>query len=119
MKEQVIIRPLLVTVFGLIVWAAHFAVIYGFNALACELGLDRQSAFGLTTVPLTISIVTTVALIVLAIFALSVWKSGSRLEGQQGQTPYFLNRVTITVVAISALAIIFDTIPVYLVGACA
>lgn len=108
-------RAFLFMLSGLFAWAAHFAVIYAFNALACA----RDFASGLV-VPLGVSAATVLALAAVgAIMIMASRRTGPARSFQKGDsTDDFLRFMTIAVAALSALAIIWDGAPALVVSPC-
>jgi hypothetical protein len=84
------------------VWALHFVAVYGVTGLACARGLPQ-------TVPWAIGIATAVALGALAFL---IWISWKNLAA-------FANWMTAAVAALALLAILWETVPLFLVPACA
>ena len=94
---------------GVIIWAAHFTVIYGFTAVACALGLGetRWPWLSLTAV---IVIATLVALAAIVAFALPAARAGLSA---------FENWMTTALGALAALAIVWEgLVPVFMLPAC-
>jgi hypothetical protein len=86
---------------GAIVWALHFAATYGFTALACARGLGAA-------VPYLVSAATMLAILSIAVLL----ARSMRREG-------FEEWLTFAVAAIALVAVVFETVPVFLVDACA
>jgi hypothetical protein len=85
---------------GVIVWALHFAVIYGFTGLACARGWDG-------------AIPSTVALATLAAGALIVIILFKGIRRQE-----FIHWMTTAVAALALVAIVWEGAPVLLVSPC-
>jgi hypothetical protein len=112
--------PIAGAVAGLLVWAAHFGVVYGTNAVACERGLTGRTLLGQPLVPAVVLGATAVALAALAL----VWLRARRrlehgLAGQEGEDePRFLLWLTAAVSLLSALAVLWQGLPVLFVRPC-
>ncbi len=113
--------PIAGAVASLAVWAAHFGFVYAAAAIACERGLAGSSLLGLPLVPLLVLGATVLAL---AAVALAGWHAGRRLEdglaGQGGEGHRsFLAWLAVATALLAALAILWEGLPVLLVGGCA
>jgi hypothetical protein len=86
---------------GAIVWALHFAAIYGITALACARGVPA-------TVPWVIGIATALAVAVAAACVVL----GMRAAG-------FAGWLTAAVAGLALIAIVWEAVPVFAVPACA
>jgi hypothetical protein len=84
------------------IWALHFIAVYGVTGLACARGLPQA-------VPWAIGAAT---LLALGALALLVWISLKNLGA-------FANWMTVAMAALALLAILWETVPVFLVPACA
>lgn len=120
MREQTFFKPLFVTVSGLLIWAAHFTVIYAVNALACERLWMAQRVLGMELVPFLILMATLVAAGTLAVIGVLAFlnRTPSLPDAANERTTIFLRKVTITVLALSFVAVIYQTIPAFIVPAC-
>ena len=95
---------------GVIVWALHFATVYGFTALACALGLGdtRWPWMSLTAV---IVIATAIALGATIAFVAGAVRAGLAA---------FENGLTAGIGALAALAIVWEgLVPVFMLPPCA
>lgn len=120
MREQTFFKPLLITVSGLLIWAAHFTVIYAINALACERDWAYERLLGMGYVPflvLTATLAASVSLAVIGILAL-LGRAPDLPDVSGARVSAFLRKVTISVVGLSLLAVIYETIPAFMVPAC-
>ena len=61
MSDRASIAKMLFMIGGLLVWAIHFMIIYGFTAIACAKGFAITNVFGLGIIPLVIAAVTLLA----------------------------------------------------------
>ena len=121
MREQVFVRPLLFLVGGLVVWAAHFGVVYAVNALACARGFAGASVAGWPAVPGAIALATLIAVLALGAIAWAV-RSGrtpALPDGAAPRTRRFLDHVALTIVGIALLGVVWDAVPAYLLPPCA
>jgi hypothetical protein len=94
---------------GIIVWAVHFAVIYGYAALACALGLGEVRWPG-ATVSVVVVAATVIALgATLAVVVLAM----------RAKTSAFEDWMTAGIAAIAAVAILWEgLLPVFILPAC-
>jgi hypothetical protein len=86
---------------GALVWAAHFAVIYGFTALACARGF-------VSAVPWVTGGATLVALGIAALVMVSAWRERERF------TPW----MAASIAALAMLAIVYESLALLMVPAC-
>lgn len=94
---------------GVIIWALHFATVYGFTALACALGL------GETRWPWMSVTVIIVAATVIALGATLVFVAGA----MRGGLAAFENWMTAGIGAFAALAIVWEgLVPVFMLPPC-
>ncbi|HEV7346211.1 MAG TPA: hypothetical protein VGN60_11335 [Devosia sp.] len=121
MREQTFFKPLLASVSGLVIWAAHFGIIYAVNALNCERRWMDQTVLGMGLVPFAITMATIAAVLGLAIIAALAFldKAPNLPDAANERTSVFFRKLTITVTALALVAVIYQTIPVYVVPACA
>jgi hypothetical protein len=112
--------PIAGAIAGLIIWAVHFGVVYVANAIACERGLVGQSLLGLPLVPVLVLGATVLALAAVALVGLRAWRRlESGLAGQEGEDePRFLVWLTAAIALLSALAILWEGLPVFFVRPC-
>jgi uncharacterized protein involved in cysteine biosynthesis len=106
---------------GLLLWTAHFGVIYGVTALVCARRLADVTILGLGLVPFTIAVTTLVALLAAGlVLALAVGDlRAARQTPERDQTRVFLSAMTATVAGLAMVAIVWDALPVLIVPACA
>lgn len=86
---------------GVLVWALHFAAIYGFTALACARGLAH-------VVPTAIGAASAIALVAVVAIIVSGWRRRAHFE----------HRLSASLAALALLAIVYETIPAWTVPAC-
>ncbi len=121
MEERGFIGKMLLMMGGLLVWGAHFTVIYGFNALACARRFAHLEILGLGIVPLVIGAATIVALTSAgALLAVAVYRRGPfRISANGGSSEPFMRYTTIALAALSVVAIAWNALPAYIVWPCA
>jgi hypothetical protein len=121
MGDAFFIRKSLFAIGGLLIWAAHFGLVYTFNALVCA----RQSAsirlWGVGLVPSVVTGLTLIALAcALAILLLALWRKGpARFWQEDRQVDGFMRYTTIGIAALSLLAIAWSGVPALVVPPCA
>jgi hypothetical protein len=112
-------RQVLLVMSGLIVWAVHFLVVYPFNALACARNFATFEILGIGILPVAIVIVTllSLGLIGAALLAVTAGRAFEQpeIEPSNGR---FLRALTIGIGLLSAVAVIWETIPVFMVPPC-
>lgn len=103
----------LVVLAGPIIWAVHFLFIYAVNGVACArpASYDMWAGF-----PVSSWIIVAASLLALCAMALIYGRRHTRLP-QLGH-PGFLSWLAGALSLLSALAVIWETIPVLLVPAC-
>lgn len=113
--------PIAGAVAGLVVWAAHFGVVYGAIAIACERGLTGRTLLAQPLVPTLALGATALALAVVALVGLRVWRRLEHgLAGQEGEDePRFMVWLTAAIALLAALAILREGLPVLFVRPCA
>jgi hypothetical protein len=87
---------------GILVWAAHFGVLYGFTALACARGFPGA-------VPWVTGVATVAALAALGVVA-------HRLRGRRGDFEAWL---ALAIAGLALVAVLYEAIPLFIVPACA
>ena len=118
-EERAFVRRMFLMLAGLIIWGAHFTVIYGFNALACARGFARLSVLGIGLVPATVVALTAVALAAAAAILYIVWRAGpDRLLPERPADGGFLRYMTVAVGLLSIVAIVWSGLPALLVPPC-
>lgn len=118
MRERFVTQILLMTA-GLIIWAAHLGFVYGLNALACTFDFARLELFGMALTTLTIGVATLVALgAELLVLSFAVAGRGAMGFGGEEQLR-FMGPITATLAGLSAVAVLWQGLPVLVVPACA
>lgn len=87
---------------GVAVWALHFAVAYGFTALACARGWEGA----------VWPVVVAATVVSLAALGAMAWRLRPRL-------PQFEAWLALAVAGLAAIAIAYETVPLFLVPPCA
>jgi hypothetical protein len=95
---------------GVIIWAAHFTVIYGFTALACARAFASAAWLGLSVVQWAVGAATLLA--ALATVALIV-------PAVRAARPGFENWLSASVSGLALIAIVWEGMPAVIVPACA
>lgn len=105
-SQEIPLRRTLRAVFGLLVWAAHFIVVYASESVLCKLSEPR------------VHTVLLMAATVLAILA--VIRAGRNQPDALGGMPLgtFFGRATIALDALAVLAIVFSATAGMLLPAC-
>jgi len=115
------IGELLNLVAGLLIWAGHFAVVYGTHALACARGLHERSVLGFGAVPLVVTLATAAALIGSLVVLGIALRDLRTLRGDDdaSDSQRFLTYTSATIASFSILAIIWVALPAAVVPPCA
>ena len=102
---------------GLLIWSLHFGAIYVFQALACARGFAGREVGGIGIVTVFIAAATLLALLAAAAVIATGWRtSGPAVELTQHDE--FLRRLTILVAGLSAIAIIWQALPILVMPPC-
>ena len=111
-------RTFLYMLGGLIVWAVRFLAVYIFTALACARGWAEAELAGIGLVPASIVLATLLgvgACLVLIVHARR--RIALRPEGDDNAR--FVHAVAALVAGIAIVAMVWETVPAFLVTACA
>lgn len=103
---------------GLLIWAAHFAVVYAFNGLACARGFAGTTLFGIGLVPAGIVAVTVLALAATALVVLRARRGPWPALGTSDEAGRFVRWMTAAFASLSLLAILWIGLPALQVPAC-
>jgi len=104
------------------VWALHFVAIYSLSGLACGQGWLRTQHGGLETVSLLQMAVTLAAWSWLSWWGWRSWRCGRVLQAGDGGDDgrgRFLARLSLSLSAIAALAVLFTALPLPMLPPCA
>ena len=85
---------------GVMVWAAHFALVYGFTALACARGFASAAPW-----------VVGAATLVAALAALAIIATNASSE--------FTRWMTAAIASLALVAVVWEGIPAFIVPTCA
>lgn len=113
--------PILGAISAMLVWAAHFLIVYGAQATACARGGAGATLFGQPLVPALVLGLTLLSLLVVAIIGLRAWRRlRSGLSGQEGEDePQFTVWMAAAISLLAALAIVWEAAPVLILRPCA
>ena len=120
MSDRSSISKMLFMIGGLLVWAAHFTVVYGFTTVACVKGLAVADVLGVGIIPFVIGAATLLAWATTGAILISA-TSGPipPHSARYGETTeHFLQYTAATIAALSLVAIAWNAIPVLLVTPC-
>jgi fatty acid desaturase len=120
MEERGFVSTMLLTVGGLLIWAAHFGLIYAFNTLACTRSFAGTELAGFGAVPFIIVLLTLLALGGAGAVLATAWSGGGfgRPPQDGTATADFLRYMTVAIAIISFVAILWNGIPALAVPAC-
>lgn len=114
MISSVFTRSFLMLFSGPIVWAVHFLFIYGYTGVICARpGLNMQW-LGISVLEWGIGVAGLAAIALLAFIHL-----GNRLAGMRENNAAFLRWAGVGLALLSVLAIVLETLPIFIVPACA
>ena len=117
MRPAPAVPALLFLTGGLGIWAVRFLAGYGFTAVACAKGWRADAIAGIGVVQLGLVAMSVVALGgcgILLVRALGDRASARRSDPGGG----FIGSIAALVAALAMLAIVWETLPVFLVPAC-
>jgi hypothetical protein len=97
---------------GPLIWAAHFLAVYAFTGILCARPAMQKEWLGVNVATWSVFLAAVVALAAIASLQLR-WR---RLL-KDGQTR-FIHRVALGLALLSALAIIWETVPAMLIQGC-
>lgn len=100
---------------GLLIWAAQFAILYAFNALACARGFAAATMLGFGVVPLA---VTAATLIAVSASAWVLWRGLAADDASADATGAFVNYTAIGVAVLGIVAVIWNWVPALIVPPC-
>ncbi|HYD80294.1 MAG TPA: hypothetical protein VEC06_10835 [Paucimonas sp.] len=114
-------RDFLLMFSGPLIWAAHLLAIYVLAALACARGFAHVEWLGIGVVPLWIGILSVAALAGIAGIAIILCRTNDRLQDRRDDaagSQDFMRWTTLTLAGISAVAIVWEAAPAYMVPVC-
>ncbi|MGQ9368104.1 hypothetical protein [Azospirillum sp. ST 5-10] len=103
---------------GLLIWAAHLAVVYAFTALGCARGFAGATLFGIGLVPAGVALATLLALAAAGLVAVRAWRGPWPAAGASGEAGGFVRWMTAAFAGLSWLAILWIGLPALQVPAC-
>lgn len=106
-------RTFLLMFSGPLIWAAHFLFIYVLNGVVCARPAAQVEWLGIGAASWGINAATIVAIGAIAAIQLRI-----KTRQTQAGNPDFIDWITTTLSLLSAIAIIWQTLPVFLVPAC-
>lgn len=104
---------LLYLIAGPLIWLAHFLSIYIVNALACARSVLAGLWLGL---PISSWIIVAGSAAALAAMAVVAWRQRARVRARNA--PPFHAWLAATLCGLSAVAVVWETLPVFLLTAC-
>ena len=96
---------------GVIVWAAHFATIYGYTGLACARRFHDTGALWLAGVPWVIGMATICAV------AIMLWLIAPLVR--RGGTADFVVWMSGAIAGLALIGIVYQAVPVLMLPVCA
>ena len=114
------IGKMLFMIGGLIVWAAHFTVVYGFTAVACAKDLAGTTFLGIELVPFVIGVATVLAWITAGLVLGIAFSSPTppRSLRYAGSTEEFLQYTGAFIAGLSLFAITLTALPALVLEPC-
>lgn len=105
---------------GLLVWAVHFTIIYGFTTVACTKDFAITNILGFGIVPLAIGAATLVALATTgAVLIAAISGPIPPRSARYGEiTEHFMQYTTVVIAALSLIAITWNALPAIIVSPC-
>lgn len=120
MRQVAGFSPILGAIAALIVWAAHFLLVYGVQATLCWRGLAGGTILGWPVVPALVVAATAVALVAIGVIGWRAWhRLRSAPAGEDGEEqPQFTVWMSLSVALLAILALVWEGIPVFLLPPC-
>jgi hypothetical protein len=120
MRSPGFVLKLLFFLGGLLIWGSHFLFVYGFNGIACARGFDRNAVFGIGIVPLTVAVVTVLAMAAsILIVGLAVAGRGPGITHECDQAlQQFWRLGTAVVASFSTIAVAWTGLPALIIPPC-
>ena len=114
------IRESLFVLSGLLIWAAHFTVVYVFNALACARHFAEAQVFGLGILPAAIGAITLIALgsIAAVLVTARLRRSFDQELARDPRISGFMRYLMFAVAGLAALSIVWTGLPVLFIPPC-
>lgn len=105
------VRTLLDLLFGFLVWAVHFLVVYCVNALACARGIGDATALAQSGLRSFFVFATLIGLASVGLHAAHLWR-------RRGSENDFLARLGLGCNAVAAVAMMMQLLPLSLLHLC-
>jgi len=102
---------------GVLIWGAHFGIVYIFTALACARRFQDLSWLGIGIVSWTVAIASMAAVAGILLILVPAWRNLYR-RSPQSATPAFIDWMTVAFGGLALLAIVWEAFPVILVPIC-
>lgn len=120
MSDADFLRKSLFTVSGLLIWALHFALLYGLAAVACARGWQEHRFLGFGLIPFSTAALTLAALMAAAATLLAGIRRYAAAEQAHDIRPVdaFMAYTAATLAAVSLVAILWNAVPVFIVPVC-
>ncbi|WP_035693740.1 hypothetical protein [Azospirillum halopraeferens] len=104
---------------GLLIWAAHFVLVYGLTGLACARGLGGATLLGVALVPAAIVAATLAALLATGAVWLAAWRGGGPAGEGRDETVRFVRWLTAGFAGLGLMSILWVGLPALQVPVCA
>lgn len=114
-------RKLMFFLSGLLVWAAHFGLVYGINGLACARSFATQPVAGTSLVAFSVAAATALAaIIIVAVLVLAIAGRGPGIGHEtDGALRAFWRYGTIAIASLGVIAVLWSGLPVLIIRPCA
>ena len=105
---------------GLIFWGVRFLSVYSFTAIACSRGWQGNQFAGIGAVQLGVSLITIPGVLGgVAILVVAMSRLRTRPAGEAEENSRSIHYIAATVAALAILAMLWETLPVYMIPVCA
>jgi len=95
---------------GVIIWAAHFGVIYAYTGLACARRVHATGVTWIAGVPWVIGISTAIAVALMALFIAPALRARGPVR--------FVDWMSAGVAGLALIGVLFEAVPVFMVPVC-
>lgn len=102
---------------GLLIWAAHFTVIYGFTGLACARRFAQEPVLGVDLVDIAVIGATIVALAAAGAVAVQAYRLAKTSPSEEGSIP-FLRWTAAASALLAMVAIAWEALPAIFISGC-
>jgi hypothetical protein len=103
---------------GMILWAAAFTAAYGAAAIVCARGLGDMAVLGIAILPLSLGVITMVALAATGLIAVAAYRRRPN-TGDEAELPAFVQTMTLIVALLAIVAIVWNAVPGLFFVSCA